>query len=418
MAWAGNHPLKNQGKHDRVRAMHILSNDYRSNIPGESHIAHGGPANFARDFADFALLNGHTWTGLVQRGHDATATKIVRAKKIGGKVFDDCFLPQTRYLPFLQQTKTDPRVWFAEEIATLRTHIRKVSPDVLFLNGYSVYAWLLMEAAAQEGLPIVIQHAGIARVEFEQYKHLYSLAGRKAMLAMERDIVASATFQVFLNEYSKDAFSKIVARVPAKQALVIPLPYSRNLIDTKPLPQEKHEGITIGCVARWDRIKNHRALLGVAKEAKKRGLPWTVTAVTRIPDTKVDIRFKNDYRRTITLVPPMEQAALVDFYRSVDLCILPSHFDVSPTVVMEAALLGRPTLISAGVGWNTEYKKSGLGRWIVDFSDPAKVVRTIQARLKERPSPRFRKLLRATHAPNKVFAAYLRAFADAKRLCE
>ncbi len=402
--------------------MKILSNDYRSNLPGEADIAHGGPANFTRAFSSYAAKHGHAWVGVVCRFGTGKRPRIARVPFAGRKMYYDFFLPEERYHSFLKLAKKqDPKTWFAGEIASARRLMRRIGPDILFLNGFSVYAWILLEAAAQEALPVVIQHAGIARIEFDQYKHLYTWAGRQMMRAMERDIVTVARTQVFLNTSSKDMFSAVVAPVPAAQALIIPLPYSERFARAATRAQKKEDaarqGIAIGCVARWDRIKNHRALLRIAQEAKRRGLPWTFKSVTLLPDSKRDIRFKNAYRRALEVIPPMNQEALLSFYRSVDLLILPSHFDVSPTVVMEAALLGKRTLIAPGVGWNAEYRANGLGDWITEMTDPARVVRKVSKLLHAPASERFQHMIRTDHAPNKVFAAYLRAFTNASNVC-
>lgn len=308
----------------------------------------------------------------------------------------------------------DPRVWFAPQIASLRRLIRRTRPEVLFLNGFSVFAWQLLEAAKLEGLPIVIQHAGISQVEFEQYKHLYTHAARMSVLRMERDIVDAATKQVFLNEFSREAFRTRVAPVPDAQAVIIPLPYQEIFSRQHPASRTKKSGsdktTVIGCVARWDRIKNHNAILRVAEEAKRQGLNWSFRSVTKIPDTQIQLRFKNAYRKAIEVVAPMTPADLMDFYRSIDLLVLPSHFDVSPTVVMEAALMGKPTLISPNVGWISEYLQNGLTEWVIDYEEAERVVKRI-GRLLRKPSPtNFRESIRIRHKPEKVFKAYLRLF--------
>ncbi len=47
--------------------MKILSNDYGSNVPGDKALGHGGPAQFAGAFSDFAAGRGHGWAGVVLR---------------------------------------------------------------------------------------------------------------------------------------------------------------------------------------------------------------------------------------------------------------------------------------------------------------------------------------------------------------
>lgn len=394
--------------------MRILSNDYASNVPDNPSVGHGGPAQFAAGFSDFVSSRGHKWIGVYLRPGecpDGTAPFEVSGTA-GSRSYVSFVFSRPHLQAFMQSRKhIDARAWFGPQIASLRELIREHRPEVLFLNGFSVFAWALMEAARLEGLPIVIQHAGIAQVEFEMYRHLYSSVARRAVLKMEQEIVQAATKQVFLNAFSRDAFCRRVAPVPKAQSAIIPLPFQKHFLAKVPKARGKKGGsFVIGCVARWDRIKNHDAFLRLAKEAGRRGLDWTFRAVTKIPDTAVQKRFKDAYRKTVDIVPPMPSAELLGFYRSVDLLVLPSHFDVSPTVVMEAALQGKTTVISPNVGWVSEYRANGLRGAVVDFSDEAEAVDRMQALLKKSPSVRFRRMVRVAHAPARVFATYLRLF--------
>lgn len=397
--------------------MNILSNEYVSNVPNHARIAPGGPANFARELSGFVTEHGHTWTGIIHQGtKEGSKTVIRQVATVGKKTYAYCEYPFAHVDAFLQSTKKiDPRVWFAPQIECIREYIRRVQPDLLFLNGFSVYAWILLEAANQEGLPIVIQHAGISQVEFEQYKDLFSHVGRMGMLQMERDVVDAATRQVFLNDYSRRAFCARVARVPKAKAVIIPLPYQKTYTAARTVHRAKTQDpnrIVVGCVARWDRIKNHEAILHLAKEIKSQGLAWNMKCVTKIPVTAKKQRFKKAYANAIDVIPHMAPDELRNFYDSVDLMVLPSHFDVSPTVVMEAALQGKGTLISPTVGWVSEYKEAGMADWVIDFTDPKRVISRIR-KLCSKPMPtRFQKHIKATHAPKKVFAAYLRLFAS------
>lgn len=402
--------------------MRILSNDYRSNLPNESAIAHGGPANFAQNFSNYVVSHKHEWIGIIQREHEINSTLIEKVFSNKNKTYFNCTLSQQKYREFLKsENKENPKKWFAEEISVIRKLIREINPNILFLNGFSVYAWLLLEAASQEKLPIVIQHAGIARLEFEQYSHLYSTNGIKTMIEMEKDIVAKATKQIFLNNYSRATFSKIVKKVPTKQSMVIPLPYAKELLDIKPSKKstkKKSDTLTIGCVARWDRIKNHKAFLEVAKEAAAQHLPWKFRSVTKIPESQIEIELKNAYKKHIEVIEPVERQKLLKVYETFDILILPSHFDVSPTVVMEAAMLNKPTLISKGVGWNSEYKEYGMQNWITDFSDSKKVINKIKNLDKNKSVSVFKKMIKKTHAPKTVFKKYLEVFNDTQRICE
>lgn len=393
--------------------MRILSNDYLSNLPGERVVAHGGPANFARNFSAFITSQKHEWIGIIHRPHAKSKTSI-RVQALGMRRQYAIFSCSDEHYRGITRVgkKVDPNHWFEKEIALIRRFIRKVKPDLLFLNGFSVYAWLLLTAAHDEGLPILIQHAGIAKMEFDTYRHLYTAVGRRVLLEMERDIVRFASKQIFLNQYSQRVFSKQVSKPPVNQAICIPLPYERGIIEkvSRRSLSSSTRALHIGCIARWDRIKNHQAILALAQAIQTRKLPWTVTTVTKILPTRVDRAFKDAYAKTIKVVPPMDRSALKRFYQTLDVLILPSHFDVSPTVVMEAALLGKPTLIAPTVGWVSEYQACGLNRWIIDFSDPGRVITRLKQLVHEPVPSTFQHFLKKTHAPDRVFRAYLSVF--------
>lgn len=389
--------------------MRILSNDCLPNVPGSDRVAHGGTAIFARNFSTFVVEEGHEWIGLMQRGTKSEKIFMRTLATAPRCRYEAFFSPEKHFTAIFKTERwVDPREYFSKEIERLRRFMRETQPDILFLNGYSIIGWLLLEAATQEHLPIVTQHAGIACIEYQIYKHLYSNMALKIFLEMERDIVRQASKQVFLNDYSRRIFSEKVLQIPQGQSVIIPLPYGADRWER--MPKFKKDGLTIGCVARWDRIKNHAAVLDVAREAQAQGLPWRFKSVTTIPPTKLFRRFKDEYLARITVLPPMEREALKEFYREVDLFILPSFFDVSPNVALEAAGAGKPTLISPTVGWVSEYQACRMDKWIVDFSDPKAVVARLRALVAKPPPTAFQAFVRRHHDPKRVFRAYLQLF--------
>ncbi len=319
----------------------------------------------------------------------------------------------TKRREFFYQSRSHiiPQDHFAEEIARLRRLMVTLAPDVVFLNGFSVFVWMLFAAASAEGIPTVMQHAGIFSKEVLMYADRFSSSARRAFLAMERQTILSATEHIFLNKTSQAAFIASVGTVSPQHTHIIPLPYETALIDTAPAGQRRTgAALRIGCVARWDRIKNHQALLRLAKTAHDMKLPWLFETVTSIPHTTYRMQMKRSYQRYITVHPPMKRAALKQFYQSMDLMVLPSHFDVSPTVVLEAALAGIPTLITPEVGWADTYRNHKLDTYIMDFSDSVAVVQRIQALQKKRAPLSFQRFLLKNHAPERVFGAYVRLF--------
>src|SRR3989338_71757 len=170
---------------------------------------------------------------------------------------------------------------------------------------------------------------------------------------IEKEAAETASTNIFLNEYSREVFQNTVRPDVMRGSIIIPLPHSGWPFTGNFIPQKRDARI-LGVVARWDRIKNQGAILAVAEEVNRQRLPWRIRSVTEIPDTPVQADFKARYRELIDILPHMKREALREFYGSVDMMILPSHFDVSPTVVMEAVSVGIPTLISPNVGWVRE----------------------------------------------------------------
>jgi len=396
-----------------VTCVRIVSNEYVNNLPGQKKSAHGGTAIFAKHFSQYVTKEGNTWIGIIHRNTKGRRTYMKKVSVSGRYAFFDLFFPTTRFSRVIKTKKTlEPRKIYKTEIERLRAFFREMKPDVVFLNGFSSVAWMMLVAAHEEGIPVLIQHAGIMQVEMEIHKRVNPPLARKFYLEMERDIARFATKQIFLNDYSRKTYCTKVAQVPDGQAEIIPLPYGQEMLEHFGQTTKKKSDKTkcIGNVARWDLIKNYAGYLNVAKAAHAKELPWEFHSVMIVPETRFKHRLKAQYRKHIRVHSPMGREDLAEFYAAMDMLILPSRFDVSPTVVMEAALAGKGTLISPQVGWVSEYLECGMKDWIIDFKDPKKVVERMK-KLLGKPAPKaFRNYILKTHAPTKVFAAYLKLF--------
>lgn len=391
--------------------MRILSNDYYSSTPNSSEKIHGGPRRFSADFSHFARREGHEWIGLI-RSNEALEGMVQEIASREGARYIGVYVPKVTLEGLRElQVTISPDEYLREEIAALIEHIREIAPDVLFLNGFSAYSWLLYAAARACHVPIVIQHAGIMHHEVEQYADLFTDAGRAMCIEMERDTALGVSANIFLNKFSEQEFLRCLALESVPGSVIVPLPHAGwTFAGTKTF----HEGeIVLGAVARWDRIKNHAAILALAEEIQRQGLPWKIRVVTAIPDTPMHAQMKESYRALIEVVPPMDRDQLLEFYRSLDIAILPSHFDVSPTVVMEALSQGVPTLISPQVGWVSEYEECDMHEWIASFDNPEKVVAKISALLSQKTPQGLEKLavhVEKCHNPGVIYERYMQMF--------
>lgn len=393
--------------------MKILSNDYASSIPDSSAQIKGGPARFAADFSQFVIEQGHRWIGFI---HDATRPEPghTLALETASKLLLILHLPAAAGERVRELTGiSDPEKQFALEIDLATKLMEQQRPDIVFLNGFSVFVWILSVAARRCHTPVVIQHAGIMAKEVDIYRDLFTLESAQLCDQLEQQAAEEAAMNVFLNEFSQDAFRDIHGPGAVARAGVIPLPHAGWPFATDYGPRAQTERI-IGIIARWDRIKNHEAVAGFAEGVAAAGLPWQIKAITAIPNTPLHADFKKRYRELIEVLPNTDREGILKFCRSCDAMILPSHFDVSPTTVMEALAAGTPTVISPNVGWVTEYRRHGLSEWISDFKEPTAVVALLKKQFARPDWPElapFAKHIETCHSKDTVYQSYLGLFA-------
>lgn len=402
--------------------MRILSNGFPTNLPDSETVSQGGPANFARLFKNHIISSNseHFWIGVVMQRSDSTLVSLKHVFSSNYRRYILLRIPPAAFRRITRAKKgAEPQRIFGASIKKLCELINDEKPDVIFLNGFGLLNWMLLKAGEATGTPVVIQHAGIWGKELAIHRDLYTEYGRKIMEGMERDATRIAAVEIFLNRWSRDYYRTNIASGDLRRTEIIPLPFDFESFN------ELSSGVRtgqfdfprtqfhIGIIARWDEIKNHAAIVAMAKEARRRKLPWKFHAVVDIPENKESEKEVKEYRRFVDVIPPLDRSGISDFCRSVDLLMLPSLFDVSPTVVLEAIALDTPIAISPTIGYVDDFKGCGAGEWVIDPSNTMEAVNALQ-RLEGRKMPmRLRDRLRDIHDHRKVFAAYLEIFESA-----
>ncbi|MBI4708776.1 MAG: glycosyltransferase family 4 protein [Candidatus Portnoybacteria bacterium] len=397
--------------------MRILSNDFFSNAFPAKQVSSGGPARFAKSLSQAAINEGGSWIGIIIRNEKESQIKIENLKKEGRASYWKLTLPTKLYKKItLGKKNNSPEIILKPVIDKLKLFIEKSRPDVIFLNGFSIYAWIVLKAAFETKTPLVIKHAGILKKEIDIYHDFFSKAGAKILYETEREISDIARYEIFLNKWSWNVYNKEVRKVSKKQGVIIPLPLPNGYILKRHKPKRVEKIIHIGMVARWDRIKNHPAALALAKRINELKLPWKIHSITLIPETKHNPQLKEEYKKYISVEKQRSAEALKKFYRKMDLIIIPSHFDVSPGIVLEAVSEGVGVLISPNVGWVSEFKRAGAGEWIIDFSNPDKVVRRIKKLIGKEIPYSLLKSIEENHNSKRVFGKYLEIFKKATKI--
>jgi glycosyltransferase involved in cell wall biosynthesis len=371
---------------------------------------HGGPSRQLKEFQAYLGGKNHEYQ-LIGLTIDTDGSRPAGLDKniSGGNIFYRLGMPGLKYMEDIKSFKSldGVRQKFGAIIDATARVIQEEKPDVVFLNGFSWTIWLMLQAINQSRVPVVFVRSGIATKEFKIYQDFFGENGTKVLLEMEKSVEAENFYNIFLNEFSKEVYENEALEKKCKTTFVIPLSVAKDYLQTKPKEKKVSPKIKIGTVARWDRIKNHQAFLDVALTAHKKNLPMEFLSVTSIPQTNLNNEMKDEYRRLIKVISPMPVKKLINFYKSIDVLLCPSHFDVSPTVVFESLLCGTPVLISKNTGQKNLFQKFGIGDWVMDFSDTNKVIEKIQTTKPGQIPENLISYLKKNHSDEAVFSKYL-----------
>ena len=400
--------------------MKILTNEYSCNTPNFQEPAKGGPANFARLFFNFLSKKNKKikWYGLIVRTSDkvsgSLSSKVIKDDRKNRFIYDLSLSASLSQKILKARKVSDPKIILKDPIKKLSSIIKKIAPDIVFLNGFSLTNWLLLVAAKENNLKVVIQHAGIWTKEIEIYQDLFSDSGVKIMKQMERDSSVLSDKEIFLNTFSQQFFDKKVLqgkRDSSNKSVIIPLPVDFSFFKRQSKPKKEFnlnkERFNIGVVARWDRIKNLEAVVKISKAIKSKKLPWAINSVTNIPLSDKNINLKTAYRKNINVISFLNKEEIRDFCLQNDLIIIPSHFDVSPTILLEAVACKTPVAISTSVGFVDDYLRLGASDWVINFNNTKTAISQLETIKYKKLPTRVAKALINKHDLLKVFEKYL-----------
>lgn len=384
--------------------MKILFNSYPE-FTVKNKPVYGGPRIFAKLFMDYCQKNNLTYAGLIARKDnkidgDFQVTHSKNSQILLKLNFDSKKFFRTR------QTKVP--VYFDKYIDIIAEQITAARPDIVLLMGFSFINWMTLKAARKAGIPVINTHLGLWYKEIENLSALITPQSRNLAREMEKDISRLAQCEIFLNDYSRKLYSKEL--IKTKNAVVIPLPYDRRYLTPRPHRKKRRTHRNIGMIGRWDLIKNPEAFYNLAKESYQQKLPWQFYAIMKIQPTPGLKHLEKKYSDYVHIMRPMHSHGVKRFIHEMDVLVLPSHFDVSPNVVMEGILAHKMTLISPNVGWVDEYSKLGVRKWITKFEDPEKVIDLLESLSHAIPPKKLYNYIKAKHSPTSVFDEYLKLF--------
>lgn len=286
-------------------------------------------------------------------------------------------------------------------------------PDLFFLSGFSALSYVLFLAARKANIPVVTTHHGLWFRESEAQRR-FSPQVLKLRRAMEKETVVHSVKNIFLTPLSYREFAKNICRVPKKQLAFITLPYNPIFASRRAVKKPRQSITQIGFVGRWDPVKNHHAYLALAKEARRQGLAWNFSAVTKLSEVRSLKDIVDEYQTYIDVRPETSQQQLVRYYRSLDIIVVPSHSETFCGVITESMLQGTPALISPGVGWVDTYRAYGLKKWIVNFARPKRVIRRLKKMIGLQPPVNLAERVAVENSVASVFAQYEALFTEVR----
>jgi glycosyltransferase involved in cell wall biosynthesis len=155
-------------------------------------------------------------------------------------------------------------------------------------------------------------------------------------------------------------------------------------------------------IGRWTFIKNFQAFIALHKELLIEKWPHRAIMVTSYWDEKFGIPETVERKNT------MSQEDLFKFYHSINLLLVPSHFETFSNVAAEALVRGTSVLVSKNVGFSEILIKSGLKRMVIDsFDDPIKVAEAVKRIAKTRLSQKEVKKVASLLDPQRVHQSIL-----------
>ncbi len=294
------------------------------------------------------------------------------------------------------------RKHWATLVESTKDILREERPDVVLVNGTYYASWILSRAAHELNLPVVVRYAGVLKREVGNL----GILPRRRLLAYEREIASQAHIAVFPSEICRTVVETEVLGESKKDGVVIPNPAERGV----PVPKRRKAAtFTIAAVGRWTTVKNFPAFVALHKELRR--TRWKHEAI--LVTTTID-RAREEVPRTIQTRPAMDTPQLRAFYRSVDLIVVPSHFETFSNVAAEALLLGTPVLVSESVGFADILKAAGLKRMVIPtFDDPQAAAAAVRRLAKTKLTAKERAAVAALIDPARVHDRLLRVLRSA-----
>lgn len=142
---------------------------------------------------------------------------------------------------------------------------------------------------------------------------------------------------------------------------------------------------TIGVIGNFLDWKSQITLFRADAMLKKSGIDVKVIAIGSGPELENSKRYSEENGLHIEFRSEVPHSQLKDFYRAIDLFVLPSYFEGFGCVYTEAYACGVPFIACKGQGIEDLIPESEKHLWLVNPKDPADLANKIRYYIENRP---------------------------------
>lgn len=173
--------------------------------------------------------------------------------------------------------------------------------------------------------------------------------------------------------------------VGIKQAIVLHNGVDRHQF--KPVDRSHHDGFVMGCIANFEVLKDHRSLLEALSRIRDELGDWRLRLIGSGPTLAACKAYVAEHgmQERVSFETEVDHTQLPEFYRSLDLFVLPSYFEGFGCVFTEAWACGTPFITCEGQGMDDMILPEERRLWLCKPMNPADLTEKILHYYKNRP---------------------------------
>ena len=151
--------------------------------------------------------------------------------------------------------------------------------------------------------------------------------------------------------------------------------------------QSAHDGFAIGCIANFGELKDHHSLLEALNRIRDQLGNWRLRLIGSGPTLASCKAYVTEHglQECVSFETEVDHTRLPDFYRSIDLFVLPSYFEGFGCVFTEAWACGTPFITCEGQGMDDMILPEERKLWLCKPMNPEDLAEKILYYYRNRP---------------------------------